>query len=179
MTRVLRVLKTPVTLIVLLLILVGAGIWSYKAATAPVVPESQKCVNTDVGKELTPSWVSVRALNAGGPSGIARSSARYLRSYGFKVIRVNNADDPVKKTTIVGFAVDSPEVLLVAQAFPGAVITADDRPDHAVDVLLGPDAPLTLPRPKPVPVSGEVCVAPYSQSTEASDGVSASPSAAK
>lgn len=179
MTRVLRVLKTPVTLVVLLLVLLGAGYWSYKAATAPVVPESQKCVSTDVGKELTPSWVSVRALNAGGPSGIARSSARYLRSYGFKVIRVNNVEDPVTKTTIVGYAVDSPEVLLVAQAFPGAVIKADERPDHAVDVLLGPDAPLTLPRPKPVPVSGPVCVAPYSQPTDAGDGSTPAPSPSK
>lgn len=97
----------------------------------------------------TPKWVSVRTLNAGGPSGIARSSARYLRSYGFTVIRVNNADSPVEKTTIAGYATDSPEVLLVAQAFPNAVVTADGRSDHAVDVLLGPDAPLTLPGPRP------------------------------
>lgn len=179
MTRVIRVLKTPVTLIALLLILIGAGYWSLKAVTAPVVLESQKCISTDVGKELTPNWVSVRTLNAGGPSGIARSSARYLRSYGFKVIRVNNADEPVTKTTIVGASVDSPEVKLVAEAFPGAVIISDDRPDHAVDVLLGPDAPLTLPRPNPVPVSGPVCVAPYSQSTYAGDGTSASPAASK
>lgn len=170
MTRVLRVLKTPLTLIGLLVILIGAGYWSLKAVTAPVIPESQKCVMTDVGAELTPKWVSVRTLNAGGPSGIARSSARYLRSYGFKVIRVNNADSPVEKTTIVGYATDSPEVLLVAQAFPNAVIVADERSDHAVDVLLGPDAPLTLPRPKAVPVSGQVCVAPYSQSVDTGDG---------
>lgn len=175
MTRVLRVLKTPLTLIGLLIILVGAGYWSVKAVTAPVIPESQKCVMTDVGAELTPKWVSVRTLNAGGPSGIARSSARYLRSYGFTVIRVNNADSPVEKTTIIGYATDSPEVLLVAQAFPNAVITADGRSDHAVDVLLGPDAPLTLPRPKAVPVSGQVCVAPYSQSVDTGDSATNTP----
>ncbi|HAM44587.1 MAG TPA: hypothetical protein DCM67_06170 [Propionibacteriaceae bacterium] len=55
------------------------------------------------------------------------------------------------------------------------MITADGRSDHAVDVLLGPDAPLTLPRPKAVPVSGQVCVAPYSQSVDTGDSATNTP----
>lgn len=161
MNQSLRFLKTPATLIGLLVLLIGAGAWSVQAMNAPVVDPVDNCVMVNVGDKLTPRYVSVRLLNAGAAGGTAKGASNYLRSFGFNVIRVNNSDRQVQKTTIVGFSADSPEVLLVQQAYPDAVREGDSRADHVVDVLLGPDASKTPPQPTSVPVTGQVCLPRY------------------
>ncbi len=161
MNQAIRFLKTPATLIGLLLLLIGAGAWSVHAINAPVTDPVDNCVMTDVGNQLTPRFVSVRILNAGAAGGMAKGASNYLRSYGFNVIRVNNADHPLQKTTIIGFAADSPEVKLLQQAYPYAAVEGDGRADHVVDVLLGPDASKTPPQPSSIPVTGQVCLARY------------------
>lgn len=163
--QVIRILKTPVTLLVLLVIVIGAGYWGMQAAIAPIPQNTNPCVATDVGKELTPSWVEVRSLNAGGAGNLAKTTATYLRAYGFNVIRVNNSDRAVEKTIVVGNAVDSPEVKLVQQFFPGSVAEGDGRADHVVDVLLG-SKPENAQNPVTTfPVSGKVCLPPRTEAS--------------
>jgi hypothetical protein len=174
LTKVVRILKTPITLIVLLLMLIGAGYWSLKAVSAPSAKTANGCVMTDVGKELTPRWVSVRTLNAGGRGGLAKETANYLRPYGFNVIRVNNSDREVAKTVIIGNAADSPEVLLVQQFFPGSVVEGDGRADHVVDVLTGTEMAITTTPVISLPVSGKLCLPEVAAAT-----ASASPSATR
>ena len=186
LTQVIRILKTPVTLLALLALLLGAGYWGYRTMNTPIVNAATACVPTDVGAELTPKSVQVRTLNAGGKPQLAKSTANYLRPYGFTVIRVNNTDRVVDKTVVVGNAVDDPEVRLVMQFLPGSVAEADGRADHVVDVLVGSafaqaEKPVTS-----VPVSGPVCLPPMSNVTvsptpelPASPASSASPSKGK
>jgi hypothetical protein len=171
-TQAIRYLKTPLTLIVLLLFVFGAGYWGLKAAQAPVPRSVTPCVMTDVGDKLTPNFVQVRVLNAGAASGTARATGQYLRAYGFDVIRVNNDDRQVTETVIVGNAADSPEVLLVQQFFPGSITQGDGRVDHVVDILLGAKADRAPAPNTTLPVSGKVCLPPRNTA-------SASPSPAK
>lgn len=180
--QVIRILKTPITLLVLLAIVIFGGYWGLHAATMPIPKNSNPCVSTDVGKELTPSWVEVRSLNAGGAGNLAKTTATFLRAYGFNVIRVNNSDRDVEKTVVVGNAADSPEVKLVQQFFPGSVTEGDGRADHVVDVLLG-TKPQSAQNPVTTfPVSGPICLPPRTQpSTGPSDSAppSSDPSASK
>lgn len=176
-TQVIRILKTPVTLIALLALLLGAAFWGYKAVTTETATAEAKCVMTDVGTELTPKSVQVRTLNAGGKGGLAKQTANDLRPYGFTVIRVGNASDRiVDKTVVVGNAADDPEVKLVLQFFPDSIAEGDGRADHVVDVLIGTAFVRTPNNPKTsIPVSGPVCLPPPLSAT-ASATPSASPS---
>jgi hypothetical protein len=177
LTAVIRVLKTPVTLIALLALLFGAAYWGYKAVNTETKKTASTCVMTDVGTELTPKAVQVRTLNAGGKGGLAKQTANDLRPYGFTVIRVGNASDRmVDKTVIVGNAATDPEVQLVLQFFPNAVAEGDGRADHVVDVLIGTAFTRTPNDPKTtVAVSGPVCLPPRITGT-ASASPAASPS---
>jgi hypothetical protein len=164
LTKVIRVLKTPVTLLALLGLVIAGGLWGLQAASAPIVKSSDQCVMTDVGSSLTAKWVSLRVLNAGGPSGQAKRTATYMRAYGFDVVRVNNSDRTLTNTVIVGNAVDNPEVKLVMQMFPDAVAEGDGRADHVVDILIGSATTTTPTKPTSVPVSGQICL-PQEDST--------------
>ncbi|MBA3019933.1 LytR C-terminal domain-containing protein [Propionicimonas sp.] len=184
LNQVIRVLKTPVTLIVLLLFVIGAGFWSLKAVSAPSAKTANPCVSTDVGKELTPNRVSIRVLNASETPRQAKDTAAFVRPYGFNVIRVNNSERQVPVTTIIGYAADSPEVLLVQQFFPGSVTEGDGRADHVVDVLLGPNAERAVSPVTSLPVSGQVCLPPRTVNTpapsaSATTATSPAPSATK
>lgn len=181
LTAVIRVLKTPITLIALLALVFGAAYWGYKAVNADSGKAEVKCVMTDVGGELTPKSVQVRSLNAGAPGGRAKGIANEnLRPYGFTVIRVNNADDRVVTgTVVIGNAKTDPEVRLVMQFFPGAVAEGDGRADHVVDVLIGKGYKTAAEPVTTLKVDGPVCLPPPltgAASASASAAASASPS---
>jgi len=183
LTQVIRILKTPVTLIALLALLFGAGYWGYKAVTTDSASAATTCVMTDVGGELTPKSVQVRILNAGAGGGKAKLTANTtLRPYGFTVIRVNNANDDrvVTGTVVIGNAVTDPEVRLVMQFFPGAVAEADGRADHVVDVLIGQGFQTAANPVKTLKVNGPVCLPPpltgAASASAASASAAASPS---
>ncbi|MFZ1385592.1 MAG: LytR C-terminal domain-containing protein [Propionicimonas sp.] len=168
MRQAIRVLKTPVTLILLLALVGFAAIWGYEHATAPTpARQAAPCVMTDVGGSLTPKKVHVRILNGGTKGGLAKTTQLYLNSYGFVVIRVNNTEEHIAKTVVVGNSVDDPEVKLVLGFFSDATARADGRADHVVDVLVGDQfATPKKPAAKSVPVSGPICLpAPLSNAT--------------
>jgi hypothetical protein len=181
LTQVIRILKTPVTLIALLALLFGSAYWGYKAVTTENTVAQVVCVMTDVGPELTPKSVQVRSLNAGAGGGKAKLTANTtLRPYGFQVIRVNNADDDrlVTGTVIVGNAVNDPEVRLVMQFFPGAVAEGDGRADHVVDVLIGQGFQIAAKPVTTLKVDGPVCLPPPLTGAASASAASASASAA-
>lgn len=160
MSQAVRILKTPVTLLALLLVLIGGGYWGYQALKAPVQKSANPCVMTDVGKELSPEEVTVRVLNAGTLSKRASLNRIYLNGHGFRVIYINNSEANVANTVIVGNSADSPEVRLVAQFYSGATTEGDGRTDHVVDVILT-DASTQVSNPvSTVAVEGPVCLPP-------------------
>ena len=158
--QIIRVLKTPVTLLLLLAFVGYGAAWGLEHATAPV-PERPPtpCVMIDVGGELTPEMVQVRVLNGGTRGGMARNAAGHLRAYDFKVIKVNNTDERLENTVIVGNSEDDPEVQLLTNFFKDVEVRGDGRVDHVVDVLLGTNSVRnTNPKVTTMPVEGEICL---------------------
>lgn len=138
--RIVRMIATPVLLLALLAFLIWGAWWGYKNVVAPV-PERlpDPCVTQSVPNKLEAKQVTVSVFNGGYKTGQASSVAKTLKAKGFIIKHVDNTDERVKQTVIVGAAAANPEVKLVAAHFKGATIKADDRPDHTVDVMIGTD----------------------------------------
>ncbi|MBK8460645.1 MAG: LytR C-terminal domain-containing protein [Micropruina sp.] len=178
MRDVIRVLKTPLTLLALIALVVVGGTWGWANAMAPVPPRPPApCVVQTIGPKLTPDKVTLRILNGGFQGGLAKRASLQMRAYGFNVIKVNNTDRRIQKTTIIGYAADSPEVLLVAGFFKDPVIEVDARADHSVDVLLGSVFPGYVTKPaQSVPLAdGTACLPAPAVTASPSASPSASP----
>ncbi len=136
---VLRAVRTPLTLLVLLGVLCYGAWWGWtnvirEVPAAPPPP----CVNTKVPKgQLKSSQVVVSVYNGGDKRGLAGDVGRALRERGFKIQRTTNTGEKIQRTTIVGANAKNPEVLLVKRFFKDAVVRADRRVDGSVDVLVG------------------------------------------
>ena len=162
MRQVIRVFKTPVTLIILLALVAVGGWWGLKNATAAIPPRPpEPCVKVDVGGKLTPNYVTVRTLNAGLRGGLAKRVSTEMRAVGYYILKVNNSDQKFAETVVIGNSKDDPEVKLVAGFFKNAKTQGDGRIDHVVDVLLGDNfGGYQVPPTSSVPVSGPVCLPP-------------------
>lgn len=167
MRKVIRVVKTPITLLVLLAILGYGAWWGYNTYNIPLTKAADTCVMTDVGTELTPDRVTVRTYNASLIPRLAKDARTYLLAWHFQVPDYNNSDRRLTGIVVVGNSADDPEVKLVQQFFPGSTAEGDGRTSHVVDVILGAKfeqlnepktsypvkGPVCLPTPKAVPTS--------------------------
>jgi hypothetical protein len=177
--KVIRVVKTPITLLILLAILGYGAWWGYNAYNIPLIKASEKCVSTDVGTELTPDKVTVRVYNGSAVPRLAKDTRNYLLAWHFRVVDYNNSDRRVTGVVVIGTSADDPEVKLVQQFFPDSVAEGDGRTSHAVDVLVGAKfEQLTSPKTT-YPVKGPLCLpAPKATaSDEATDEATPSESA--
>lgn len=166
--RVVRALKTPVTMLILLAFVAWAAQWAMDAVRSPIPPRPpDPCVMTQVGPEFRPDLTVVSVYNGTTTNGLGKRVASMLRADGFRVVKITNAEttDHVQ-TEVVGHAEDSPEVILVMRVIKGAVFTADARPDHTVDIILGAEfggfdegADLVVPLP-----DGMACLPPLEAS---------------
>lgn len=137
---VLRALRTPFTLVVLLGILGYAAWWGYQKVTAPVPPpEPTPCVTQPIEKNrLQSTQVSLRIYNGGSKRGLAGDVAQAMRERGFIVRTVGNTEVEVTETVIVVQDKKSPEAKLVRAFFKDAVVKEEPgRTDRTVDVLVG------------------------------------------
>jgi hypothetical protein len=137
--RIFRVVRTPITLLVLLGVLLYAAWWGYNNIIQPV-PKQQAapCVPQKLAKgRLKSSQVSLKVFNGGDRKGLAADVGRALRAKGFRVIQTRNTVEKIEKTVIVGANVKDPEVLFVKTFFKDAIVRDDRRVDHSVDVLVG------------------------------------------
>ena len=137
--RVLRVVRTPLTLLVFLGVLLYAAWWGYNNIIQPV-PKQQAapCVDQTLTKgQLKSSQVTLRVFNGGDRKGLAGDVGRALRDKGFKVLQTRNTVEKIQKTVIVGASAKDPEVLFVQSFLKDSIIRADGRVDHSVDVLVG------------------------------------------
>ncbi len=137
--RIFRVVRTPLTLIILLAALVYAAYWGYSNVIAAVpAPPPTPCVEQTLAKgQLKTSQVYVKVYNGGDSRGLAANVGRALRGKGFKVTGTTNTIEKIGDTVIVGAGENDPEVLLAKSFFKGATVRADDRADHSVDILVG------------------------------------------
>lgn len=175
MRKVIRVVKTPITLLVLLAILGYGAWWGYTNFSVPIVKESEKCVMTDVGAELTPDKVTVRTYNASTVPRLAKDARSYLLAWHFRVTEYNNSDRRLSNIVVIGNAADDPEVKLVQQFFPGSSAEGDGRTSHVVDVILGSRfEQLTDPKTS-IPVKGPLCLPAPKATADATDDATTDP----
>jgi len=142
--QVIRWLRTPVTLFVLLVVLGYGAWWGYKAVLAVPISTVNACVSQPVA-QLIPDQVTVRVLNGGDVKGYATEVAKVLKARGYNISVVSNTSEAIAAPIIVGGSIDLPAVKLVASNFPEATLRADNRNDGTVDVLIGAKTDKTLP----------------------------------
>jgi hypothetical protein len=137
--RIFRVVRTPITLLLLLGVLSYGAWWGYTNVIQDV-PKQQAapCVDQTLSKGLLKSsQVSLKVFNGGDRKGLAGDVGRALRAKGFKVTQTRNTVEKIEKTVIVGANVKDPEVLFVKTFLKDAIVRDDGRVDHSVDVLVG------------------------------------------
>ncbi|WP_420176757.1 LytR C-terminal domain-containing protein [Luteococcus sp. OSA5] len=152
MQRYVRMLGTPITLLVLLALLIFGARWGYRNVVAPPPPPPlAPCVDQNVGDSLSTAQVTVQVFNGGNKSGLATKVGNQLKAVGFVVEETGNTEVEVNHTQIIGADVNNPEVKLVAGFFKDAKVSADGRADHSVEVRVGnpstgfqPKAPRSL-----------------------------------
>lgn len=140
LVRVLRALRTPVTLLMLLGVLLYGAYWGWtNVAAPPAAPAPVACVDQKVVKnKLATNQVTVNVFNGGKARGLAGTVAQDLRLKGFKTSRVGNTDaETISTTIVVGASKNNPEVKLVLSFFNKAKVREDKRSDRSVDVLVG------------------------------------------
>ncbi len=137
--RIFRVVRTPLTLLVLLGVLAWGAWWGYRNVIRPVpAPAPNPCVTQSLAKgQLKSSQITISVYNGGDRVGLAGDVGRTLRGKGFKVPRTTNTNEKIQKTVILGADAKNPEVLFVKTFFKDAVVRSDKRADRSVDVLVG------------------------------------------
>ena len=137
--RIFRVVRTPITLLILFGMLLYGAWWGYNNIIKPIPPlPPEPCVDQTVPKgQLKANQVVVRVYNGGDRKGLAADVGRSLRGKGFRVVLTTNTVEKIQKTVIVGATDNNPEVLFVKSFFKEAVVRSDQRVDSTVDVLVG------------------------------------------
>lgn len=137
-----RTVRTPVILLVLVALVVLGALWAWREVLKPppaALPDP--CVTQPVSDGMLRSQqVTVEVQNSGSKRGLAGQVATALEEQGFVVDDVGNADDVrAQDVAVLGVAVDTPEVKLVAAQFPNAEVRAEPQrlADHRVLVVLG------------------------------------------
>lgn len=148
--QVIRALKTPVTLLVLVAVVYFAAQWGWENARKPIPkPPPPPCVVKDVGPMLMPEHVYVQVYNGSEQNGLAKRLGQILSADGFKVpVRTNAETSDHATSVVVGHSEDAPEVVLVRQAFEEIAFRADGRADRTVDVIIGAEQPVPVPTPE-------------------------------
>ena len=135
--RQLRLIATPIILLVLLAILLWAGSWGWRQFSAPLpTPEPIPCATQPV-TTVTPEDVSIKVFNGGFTRGLAGRVARTLQNAGFTILRVDNTEERVETTTVRGNIHNQAALDLAASYFPSVTIEHDERVDGTIDVLVG------------------------------------------
>jgi hypothetical protein len=137
--RIFRVVRTPITLLILFGVLLYGAWWGYNNIIKPIPPlPPEPCVEQTLPKgQLRTSQVVIKVYNGGDRKGLAADVGRSLRSKGFRVVLTTNTVEKIQKTVIVGADGNNPEVLFVKSFFQEANVRSDKRVDRTVDVLVG------------------------------------------
>jgi hypothetical protein len=146
-------LRTPITLVVLFVVLMGAAYYGWQTVISPgtedhdppATSSKPKCENVEEfhkGQLIRSKDVLVNVYNAGRISGLASDTLSELSDRGFNPGVSDNAPAAVtaSNVTILTSSRQSPLVQLVAQQFQGVVKYAKGRGlDPGVDIIVGDD----------------------------------------
>ena len=82
--------------------------------------------------------ITAAVYNAAGEEGLAGSRADVLTSYGVEVAAVGNwPEDSEVPTRLIAGPSGLTQAYTLARLFDGAIVTADERADPSVDIVLG------------------------------------------
>jgi hypothetical protein len=141
--------KTPVTLLVLLGVLLGAAYYGWASIVSDDSPDqktsptSQTCTTTKVtkGQRLTAKNVLINVYNAGSVEGLASRTLTTLKARGFRAGVAANAPSGVVTGSVMILTQDrtAPETQLVARQFRGPIGYAKphDVAASGVSVVVG------------------------------------------
>lgn len=165
--------RTALTLAVLVVLLVGGGVWGLGAVTAPFPgsdADEEAAVCTDrrvaVGDEITPGDVTVSVYNGGAGDGTAGRTLGRLERRGFGVGETGNAPQRVRRVQVWTPTRGDAAAVLVASHL-GADIVERDGLGPGTTVVVGPelDGLRRGLRSTTVEVDGTVCSPPESTLT--------------
>jgi hypothetical protein len=145
--------KTPITLVVLLGVLLGAAYYGWRTIVSPATgsdaanekPHHKKhpCAHKHVypkGQKVRSKQITVNVYNAGSISGLADSTLSSLSDKGFRAGVADNAPGGVGATNVTILAADRqvPQIQLLASQFKGKVVYATGPPlANGIDVVVG------------------------------------------
>lgn len=138
-------LRSALTLTVLVLLLVVATLWGWRALTQPLpqVAETPVCVETEVaaGEEVVTNQVAVSVFNASRRNGLATKTMNQLVGRGFVSAGTGNApaDTDVTNVRIHARNAKDPAVALVLAQFRGAEVVPGPSLGLGVVVVVGDD----------------------------------------
>ncbi|WP_051425527.1 LytR C-terminal domain-containing protein [Jiangella gansuensis] len=138
-------IRTSVTLLVLVGIVVGAAWFSWRNVVGEddevtAGSSSQACAPGEPTAAPAPADIQINVYNSTDRNGLASAVARQVRERGFVVVDVDN--DPLDRD-ITGTAEvrSGPEhqaaAGLVASLVPGATYVPDERTEPVIDLVLG------------------------------------------
>ncbi len=163
--RAYRRIRTAVTLLLLVGLVVGAGWYAWKVVTEPTaageeqepVAQAPACAVAVPTDAPPPEEISINVYNGTDRNGLASQVAREMRELGYVILDV--ANDPLSRS-VTGVAevraanADDLAVQLIMSQFPGAVFVPDERKDDVIDVVLGEQFVAIGPQdPEPDPES--------------------------
>jgi hypothetical protein len=142
--------KTPITLLVLLGVLLGAAFYGYRTVISPATGSDDnsggpttKCVKRHVfhrGQVIMSKDILVNVYNAGSVAGLAGGTLDALHHQGFHRGVADNAPLGVRATNVTILTKHSrlPQVRLVASQFKGHVTIKAGKPlAPGIDVVVG------------------------------------------
>ncbi|MBB5787482.1 LytR C-terminal domain-containing protein [Jiangella mangrovi] len=140
-----RRIRTSVTLLVLVGVVIGAAWYSWDNVVSEDEPvatgtDNQPCALGAPTEAPAPADVQVNVYNATDRNGLASAVARQVRDRGFVVVDVDN--DPLSRditgTAEVRSGPDAQVAAeLVATLVAGAVYVPDERTEATIDLVLG------------------------------------------
>jgi LytR cell envelope-related transcriptional attenuator len=146
-------LRTPITMVALLGILLGAAWYGWATITsandddeqpqAQTEPGKQQCASSQVfkkGTKIRAKTITVNVFNAGLITGLAGETLDDLVDNGFRRGAAENAPTGVNASnvTIITNTLNSPQVRLVAKQFRGDVrIVVGDAIRPGINVVVG------------------------------------------
>lgn len=164
-------LKTTVTMLTLLALLVGGALWGLAQVTRPLpqAVDVPACSMTPVAKgtRVFPDQIVVNVRNAGTRSGLARRTMGLLTEIGFVEGTSGNTDREVRvaKAQVWAADVQDPGALLVATYLGATVVKKPaDSLEPGVTVVVGDDFGKLKPGRKSIKARAdtEICLPPDS-----------------